>query len=903
MTVNNTNGTSILEVESAANTGIFTCTVTTPILGYATPPFSVGDKVFIEGIKINPLVNGSGFNSEDYGYEFFTVSNYEETNPDRVTINISKLTSNTGLANLIQDSFATIVNSKDYPTFEITQEPSYFLPGEAIISNNIERDLFITDSTETYIKVYGSYELELNEIITGKESGTIATIKKIENNSALFDINYSIEKKIGWKNDTGKLNYDTQFIPDNDYYQNLSYSIKSTIEYEKLKTPVNNLLHTTGLKNFADTGITSTAGSGISGSTVDSLILDIVNEKRVDEIYNFDLVKDIDIVENSSKMLKLKNKVLTDFIKSDTNIVLGIDNINKQFSNLESEPSTVLNILKLEPNDAYNNLLFRISSLDNSQIQLTELVVLNNTIDTFVLDKSSISNREELLGQFSIFTDEFKDSYLKFDPTNPYDIDYDLKLIRTKFNTIASGIGTESIGFVDLTGLNNTVGPGITTSIVSKQTNKLESVYADIQVIDIKTNKMNFVELYLTHNGTDTYISEYYIDSESETGNYSGNFIGSFSSNISSGILSLNFKNTSTNTVRIRSKIVGFGSTSVGVGTYRFILPGQTPGFERSVKYESKHLSNVSTASTSIISLDKNNFNALKSLVKVSFGSTIALHQVSLVQDTNDIFVEQSAFLSAGSTTGIGTFSAEYSGNNFILKFNKSSEVTNTVNISSFNQCIYTANDIINIPPDLTYGTLTDSIRINSYNAINGERINRTAFPMQFEGIPIFAKTFAPTNPDGSDGSALDKSSGLFKIENHFFSNAEELIYTPKSTFVGDDVQPLKIGPTTPLPSTVYVIKVDLEQFKLALTKNDAINGNNVTFVSGSGSGNAHQLEMSKKNEKALITLNNIVQYPLILTPVRHSLFGNGGGISTANTICAYIHISICVSSMPRRGR
>ena len=897
-TVNNTNGTSILEVESSANAGIFTCTISTPILGYSTPPFSVGDKVFIEGIKIDPSdeSNGSGFNSEDYGYEFFTVSNYEETNPDKVTFNISKLTSNTGLANVIQDSFATIVNSKDYPTFEITQEPSYFLPGEAIISNNIERDLFITDSTETYIKVYGSYELELNEIIVGKESGTTATIKKIENNTALFDINYSIEKKIGWKNDTGKLNYDTQFIPDNDYYQNLSYSIKSSIEYEKLKTPVNSLLHTTGLKNFADTGITSTAKLGIlSGITVDSLILDIVNEKRVDEIYSFDFVKDIDIVENSSKMLKLKNKVLTDFVKSDTNIVLGIDNINTQFSNLESEPSIVLNILKLEPNDAYNNLLFRISSLDNSQIQLTELVVLNNTIDTFVLDKSSISNGEELLGQFSIFTDEFKDTYLKFDPTNPYDIDYDLKLIRTKFNTIGSGIGTESIGFIDLTGLNNTVGPGITTSIVSKQTNKLESVYADIQVIDIKTNKMNFVELYLTHDGTDTYISEYYIDSESGTSNYSGNFIGSFSSNISSGILSLNFKNTSSNNIRIRSKIVGFGSTSVGVGTYRFILSGQTPGFERSAKYESKYVSNVSTASTSIISLNTNNFNALKSLVKVSFGSTIALHQVSLIQDTSNIFVEQSAFLSAGSTTGIGTFGGEYSGSNFILKFYKSSEITGNINISAFNQCIYTTNDIINIPPDLNYGTLTDSVQINSYNAINGERINRTAFPMQFEGIPIFAKTFAPTNFDGSDGSALVKSTGLFKISNHFFSDAEKLIYTPKSTFIGDDVEPLMIGPTTPLPTTVYVIKIDSEQFKLALTKNDAINGNNVTFVSGSGSGNAHQLEMSKKNEKALITLNNIVQYPLILTPVRHSLFGNGGGISTTNTIFSLSGISTIV--------
>ena len=331
---NNTNGISIQSVESSSS-GIFTCYITTPILGYSIQPFSVGNKVFVEGItKFG--TNGSGFNSEDYGYEFLTVSGYQASNPDKVIFNISNLTSNTGIANQIQDSFATIVNSENYPTFNITKIPSYFLIGEKIISNNIERDLIITDSTETSIKVFGSYELSIDEVIKGKQSGNIATIRKIENNTGLFEINYSTEKSIGWANDIGKLNYDNQSMPDNDYYQNLSYTVKSPIQYEDLKTPVNSLLHTSGLKNFADTGITSTASSELLGSTVDSLIVDIINEKRVDTVYNFDLVKDIDVFENSSKTLKLKNITLTPYIKCDNNIVLGIDNINQQFSNLET---------------------------------------------------------------------------------------------------------------------------------------------------------------------------------------------------------------------------------------------------------------------------------------------------------------------------------------------------------------------------------------------------------------------------------------------------------------------------------------------------------------------------------------------------------------------------------------
>jgi len=884
---NNTNGVSIQSVESSS-TGIFTCYITTPVLGYSIAPFDVGDKVFVEGITKSGT-NGTGFNSEDYGYEFFTISAYQATNPDKITFNISNLTSNTGLANEIQDSFATIINYKNYPNFEITQIPSYFLIGERIISNNVERDLIITDSTETFIKVFGSYELSLDEVIKGKESGNIATIKKIENNTGLFEINYSTEKSIGWVNDTGKLNYDNQTIPDNDYYQNLSYTVKSPIQYEDLKTAVNSLLHTSGLKNFADTGITSTASSELSGNTVDSLIIDIINEKRVDTVYNFDLVKDIDILENSSKILKLKNISLTPYIKCDNNIVLGIDNINRQFSNLETEPSEFLNILRLGSNDSYNNLIFRISNLDNSQIQFTELVVLNNTIDTFLLNKSTISNTGEEFGEFSIFTDQFNDSYLRFNPTNPYDIDYDLKSIKTTFNTILPGIGTQSIGFVDLTGLNIGVQSGITTSIISAQTSKLESLYADVQVIDAITNEMTFVELYLAHDGTNTYISEYYVDSESKTGNYSGNFIGTFSSTISSGILSLNFKNTSTHQVKLRSKIVGFGSTAVGVGTYRFKKSGQLAGNERSAKYESKYQSNVSTASTDIISLNKNNFNAIKSLVKVSFGSTISLHKVSLLQDTNNIFVEQSAFLSVGSTTGIGSFGGEYSGSDFILKFYKSPEVSGTIKISSFNQCIYTVIDDINIPPDLIYGTLTDSVQVNSYNALNGDRINKTAFNMTTnDGYPIFAQTFDP-----SDALILNLSTGLFTIDNHFFSSGEKLIYTPKSTFIGVSASPLMVG-ASPLPSEVYAIRESANTFRLALTKNDALTGTGMVF-SSSGSGNAHQLEMSKKNEKALITLDNIVQYPLIRTAISHTLSGNGGGISIASSIFALSGISTIV--------
>ena len=899
-TMNNTNGISIQKVESSSS-GIFTCFITTPTLGFSTAPFSSGDKVFVEGIQ-KFSTGGTGFNSEDYGYEFFTIDNYDNTGVlDSVTIDISELTTNTGIAKTIQDSVGNITKRTDYPTFTVTQIPSQFIIGEKLISNNTERDLEIYSYENSFIKVSGTYDLSVGEIIIGKESGNIATIDKIESGIGRFEIDYSVEKNIGWSNDIGKLDQDNQVIPDNDYYQNLSYTVKSPITYQELRTPVNSLVHTSGLKNFADTGITSTANSEITPSeNATTILYDIIEESRVDTIYDFDLVKDIDVVGTSSKFLKLKNKKLSDYIECRSNIVLKIDNINRQFSDNEGNSSEFINLLELNSGLSYDNILVRVSSSDNTQLQLTELVLLNDGSNSFLGEKSTLVNTGvglthisgEPIGEFSLISDDVSDSvYLRFIPKDPLNIDYDIKLINSNYNSTLAGIGTTSVGFINLTGSNRTGITGIQTSIISVQANKFSSLYSNVQIVDLVTNQMNFAEVYLIHDGVDTYISEYYFDSEFSSNYYSGNNIGSFGANISFGILSLNYTNNSSNPVNIRSKVVGFGTTSVGTGEYRFITPGQIPGNERSAVYQSTYSSTVSLAST-VISLDKSNFNAVKSLVEVSVGSTSALHQIMLVQDQTNIYIQQSPYLqsrvlsSVGSTNGIGTFGGEYSGSNFILKFYPDPTITSEVNILAFNQCLYTTLDIQNTAPNLSYGTVEESIDIKFYDAINGSRINRTNFNLTSNGIQIFAKTFNPilTIPN--------LSTGIFTIENHFFSNLEKLIYTPKSTFIGVGASAMAIGAgPTLLPSEVYVIKLSDNTFKLATSKTNAISGIGVTFTSY-GSGNAHQLEMNKKLEKSLITIDNIVQYPLQFTPISYTLLGN---ISTGSSVFALSGISTII--------
>jgi hypothetical protein len=342
-TINNSNGIQIDSI-SGISSGSVNCTIRTPLSGVFQlgEPFSIGDEIFVEGIQKEGL-GGDGFNSQDYGYKFFKVENYLYTTPRQITF--SGVSTNPGVAKSDLEYNGIIVNYKNYPKFSVEKLFSDFINGESLEVNFgfgfFAQDLKILESNENYIKVAGRYDLKINETIRGIQSGTTGTISDIEKSSGYFIVNYGDFKNMGWKDNIGKLSDDTQVIADNDYYQSLSYSVKSKKQWSEIISPVNNLLHVSGLKNFSDTEIISSASVGVvTTSTIatenyTSIVYKFVNENRVDTINNFDLVNDIDIVSNSSNFLKFKNKKLAGYIESKTNRVLEIDDISFEFNTQE----------------------------------------------------------------------------------------------------------------------------------------------------------------------------------------------------------------------------------------------------------------------------------------------------------------------------------------------------------------------------------------------------------------------------------------------------------------------------------------------------------------------------------------------------------------------------------------
>ena len=232
------------------------------------------------------------------------------------------------------------------------------------------------------------------------------------------------------------------------------------------------------------------------------------------------------------------------------------------------------------------------------------------------------------------------------------------------------------------------------------------------------TKEINYNEVVVDFDGVDTTIAETYIDTKTELSN---SVVGVITARFENDFIKLQCENDRVNTLDVRANIVGLGTTTTGIGTYRFSVSGQPAGAERSARLESGYVTGTASTMT-YATLNKLIDSSVKSLVRVSCGETSAVHQVVSIRDADDILTVQYPFVSAGSTTGIGTFGGEISGDNINLRFYPDAEFQSLIEVQSYNQILYTASDFENTPPDLTYGTVNQKVFLTTYDGAAGLR-------------------------------------------------------------------------------------------------------------------------------------------------------------------------------------
>jgi hypothetical protein len=254
-------------------------------------PFSVGDKVLIENISVGVGSTGIGYNSSNYGYSLFTLT--------KVPFGASALGGSIGIVTYSLSGYLNegtipgnfdslnssgrIIAEKDFPVFDVKLKKNNFILGETIISESNTGQVESWNSEIELLKVSTTRDFKVGEILIGKTSKTQAAIKSKIDFNAEVEIGPTSIVKNGWNRETGFLNYNTERISDNNYYQKFSYSLKSKIPLEIWDDSVSSLNHTSGFLKFSDLIIESNdqnykgVYSEYNGGSID-IIVDIYDE-------------------------------------------------------------------------------------------------------------------------------------------------------------------------------------------------------------------------------------------------------------------------------------------------------------------------------------------------------------------------------------------------------------------------------------------------------------------------------------------------------------------------------------------------------------------------------------------------------------------------------------------------
>ena len=404
-TINNSNGIPILAINGFDNTvGIVTYIIQTPIFGYTDQPFAVGDQVFVENIITDRPEQESFLNSVDYGYTFFNVVDVKPTNPIEIVVQYPpEARGKIGAGSTFQNAFSSVVNRNIYPTFNVIQATAIFNTGERLSyidpqGNVFETDLVVTESNTNFFKVKGNFDILVGDSYKGQLSGVEVTVSFIENEECRYQVNSISRINTGWQNEIGFLNTEFQVTANNDYYQNLSYSIKSTKTFEEVIGPVNTLVHPSGLKNFADTKLESSGRLSIGATSSTEVTLDFVGltdvsetPLRVDRINNFDLGYDNQINNNRSSSIrfnsKTSNKRLTDFFEVRTNRVLLMDDISNEFIDSDNARGQDLYTDFDVITSDYTRAVLQVRDPFTDGVELVEVIVLAYNNNAFTFDE------------------------------------------------------------------------------------------------------------------------------------------------------------------------------------------------------------------------------------------------------------------------------------------------------------------------------------------------------------------------------------------------------------------------------------------------------------------------------------------------------------------------------------
>ena len=810
-----------------------------------------------------------GFNSENYGYSRFEVTSFDmQLGGSGAYFEYSldgylKSGEKPGVMDPTRSSGRAIPES-DFPVFNITLEPNNFFTDEVVYSGDKKGTVERWNPTNRTLVVSTPDEFEIGSRIVGEASGTIVVIQNKFNFNSTVSTGAGSTFVNGWKTNSGFLNDSLQRTSNNEYYQNLSYSLKSTVPLQKWDDSVSSLGHVAGLAKFADLSVESTeetpGGIIVSpGDTDVDVVVDVIGEASIHCFTDFDNVTENSFNLNgnlTSDEIIFQNRILTDYNESFGNRVLSIDDFSDTFNSV-ARTTKFANVGDFPSSYTYNKILvYTRDQVLTNQRQVNFLSILHNNSNALISEYGKLDTRNLGYYDFVQSSDQTK-WFLRFYPVLFAYNSYDVNTLSFSLLDNISGIGSTTFGdIVNVESKRVDVSIGTTTTIASIPTT-YRSGKLLVQLED-GNDHYSVDELNYVHDGTDVYLLEYGDLATNVTG------FGTFNVYVDGSNVDVDFAPTTGVGVTATVSIIETSSTGTGPGTtylnhskldtqYTSISSSGSPGITTIATY-----SGNTEASYHVVTVTDTTNNEYESFEVITLSSVYSPSE----------FVEYANVQSSGSLGQVGIETVSNGPSRLNLTYTPNASIDVEVRVLSIGMEPPTDNTR---PTDINLETLHIHTDEGIYRGTQLDLV--TAFGLKHKGDQIFLRGF-----DGSNPAVVDTTNNSVAISNHFFVTGEEITYTSPgagtTASIGIAATTVPgIGLTDKLPSTLYVVAPNSKEIKFATTAENALKLEPVVLSIGStGIGVGHSITSTKQNQKVLLAVDNIVQSPIVAFGVTSSL-------------------------------
>ena len=872
--VNNSNGVGIASLAYTASTKTVRLYLDSTFSDASAFPYSVGSKIFVENLNVGVGSTARGYNSEDYSYQFFTVtasdSNLGGGPGSYVDYSLKDYLDDTDVPGQVNLAISAgrVIPVDHFPIFDAKLKKNDFFVNETILyqGNHSGRVESWNNVTEI-LKVDTPKEYALNETVRGLTSDTQAIIRTKLDFDAEITTGAGATINYGWQKATGFLNDNLQRIPNNEYYQSFSYSIRSRVSIDEWEDPVSSLNHISGYKEFSDLQVVSIEDIPLAiAQPFDSDIettTDIVGSAALYCHYDFDFVTENNNLINgqvTSDEIFFENRILSDYFQSVGNRVLDIDDFSGDFFSNE-RPTKYSDIEAFNFNDIYNKVFTFVKDRIFTDERQTSIVSVLQTDQIGYMQEYATMETYPELGYFDYFSTA--DGWnLQFHPVKFSDNIYDVSTLSISIQDNVAGVGSTALGTVALLDSSRETTPNNTLETIATIPSEFRAIKTVVLQED-ENGEYASTEVNLLHDGSDVHILEY-ADMATKSGAYSSTAgFGTFGARLSSGNVLLDFTPNVGTAVSTNTSIIALSDTGTGISSITF------QESRLNSNYKSISASGSPSATTILQFEEPYSSGYYVVSVKDTTNNQYEMFEVAVIaSESNEAFVEFANIITGGSIGQIGITSTTTYTN---LTYTPNPNAAVQVRTFGIEQKIFSGGS------DATQMLLNNHEYVSGTGLYRGTKLDlRTAFDLKHDGLPIFRRQFT-----GAESSSFDFDNNVLFIKEHFFVTGENVTYSYGGDLTEEAIgikttNITGIGTTDKLPRDLFVVKVGdgSVRFAESAEKANKLNPEVLEFTHV-GIGTSHHITAKKQNSKALIAVDNMIQAPLAETRVSTTLSSN----------------------------